>query len=253
MRVALISPKGLYKWAEKSDYHLALAQIEDNDYFVVYGYLSDDNYIIMDNGAAEGKTVTDHQLVTSAVRMTADEVVVPDVMCDFKGTMMRAQQFFGQSSWLDLPVHTRYMRVVQGTTLDEAYRCVDEHMLHSLDAVLGIPRHWIATVDRRTARAQILQYIWDNYGNEAEVHLLGTSYLWPREVYYIARNFPWVRGVDSSMPFNYTIAGEKLEDLRPIKRPDNYFDYIHNVDEGLLEYNINTFKEWASGTEGAGS
>jgi hypothetical protein len=50
------------------------------------------------------------------------------------------------------------------------------------------------------------------------------------------------------MPYNYAIAGEKLEPSKHhIRRPLNYFDAVQNISKGLLEYNINTYLGWASG------
>lgn len=227
---------------------MCLAQIEDNDYYCTYAYLEDDHYMIIDNGAAEGSSVSDRDLIRAASRMGADEVVVPDVLRDFRATVSRVEAFFNEGSYLDLSPATRFMVVAQGSTITGVKKCIDLYMDSFDDTVLGIPRHLLTTLDTKLARVYVLNYIQDKYP-DTTVHLLGTNTVWTREVMFIAKEFPWVRGIDSSMPYNYAIAGKRLDDLHQVDRPEKYFDYVHNVDEDLLWHNINVFMEWASGTE----
>jgi len=250
MKAALIPPKGYYKTAEQSNYHLMLAQIPDADYRRMYAYMTDDNYIILDNGAAEGNAINDAALVRIAALIGVDEIVVPDVIGDYEGTIKRVDDFFTK---VDLDkIDVNYMLVPQGKNYEEIIRCIDYYTERWQEkAVIGLPRHLLTTLDDRQARGNLCAYV--ATCGDIKVHLLGTSPVWPTEIKWIAHDYPWVRGVDSSMPYNYTIAGLELTGpapIVPVSRPNRYFTDERKLIEGLLEYNINTFKEWASGTEG---
>jgi hypothetical protein len=255
MKVALIPPKGYFGVArDKSKYHLMLAQIKDPDYYRLYAYLDNSHYIILDNGAAEGGSIGDDELLHAATMIGVDEIVVPDVIGDFKATIARGDEFilkFKDSS----KASTNLMMVAQGQTQAEVKHCVDYYLVRFPDAAIGIPRHLLTTLGQPKARGEILNYIEHQFHNVvANVHLLGTNSMWPTEIEYLAKNYPWVRGIDSSMPFNYSIAGESLEltryELAHVDRPEDYFSTAPDIDPELLESNVDTFMRWASGTEG---
>lgn len=244
MRAALIPPKGYYWTATQySDYHLALAQILDEEYRLTYSTTTFNyDFIIIDNGAAEGNAVDDETLLYRAAQIGANEIVLPDVMKDMKGTIDRVTQFLHANAFID----ENLMGVVQGTTMTEVEACIAFYVTNHRINTLGIPRHLITTLGDEHARTHILQHIQDKYF-EMPVHLLGTNTEWKEEVRDVALTFPWVRGVDSSMPYNYTLAGVDLNDAGVINRPEGYFERTWVVDEELLESNILTFKEWARG------
>jgi hypothetical protein len=218
MRAALIPPKGYYNSAAQSDYHLALAQLPDQDYIDLYANL--------------------------------------DVMGDTAGTISRAEQFFaGLKSKKDFNFNSvKYMGVVQshgdnGSAM-ECIHAFDRLGIHTL----GIPRHLLSY--DKYARYNLLNLIkgYDLH-NRFEVHLLGTNPIFPVEVSVIAEAHPWVRGVDSSLPYNYSIAGKRLTASflpteQQVGRPEGYFDEIRKIDTDLLQDNIDTFMRWASGIEG---
>jgi hypothetical protein len=251
VRAALIPPKGLYHTALKSDYHLALAQIDTEDYLKVYAYdIEEGDFLILDNGAAEGQAVSNEELYFAARRIGAvEEVVAPDVMLDYPGTYAAVTNFLNETkTW-----YRRHMLVVQGRTWSDVYSCIDAYHNNFSEAkfTYGIPRHMLTTLDTKYARLQILDYIQKRYGEPA-VHLLGTNPMWPMETFRIAREFSWVRGVDSSLPYNFAIQGvdlEKSDHYNPISRPEGYFekDWSKEVNHDLVAHNIRTFLSWARG------
>ena len=248
MRAALIPPKGYFHTALRSDYHLALAQIRDPEYTALYANRKSSHYLILDNGAAEGEPVRDSTLVARAEQLGADEIVVPDVMGDASATVERARQFLEIKD--DLRRY-KLMGVVQSQgSLGEVIRCIqafDEMPI----TTLGIPRH---LVDKdKYFRYNVLNYLRGfNYDKRFEVHLLGTNPKWPAEICTIADIHPWVRGVDTSLPYNYAIAGKRLDGKNvpsgsEIRRPEAYFDKKQDIEFAILAENINTYLRWARG------
>lgn len=252
MKAALIPPKGCYHTALESDYHLVLAQLRyDKEYLNTYRQ-EPVGYIIVDNGAAEGATVCDEELMEAASLFRADEIVVPDVMQNAEATLQRAEEFmtkFGDAEY-------RFMLVAQGRTRQEIEKCIKVYRRNWADAVIGLPRHLLETLNNLSARVSLLRHIEERYG-QIEVHLLGTNPIHPVEVRRLAAQHPWVRGIDSSMPYNHTIAEDLLEltDIVPspynlIRRPEGYFSKEWHLGGRLLASNIETYMRWASGTEG---
>jgi hypothetical protein len=255
VRAALIPPKGWFRTAYRSDIHLVLAQIEDIDYQNTY--LRDEvetDFVIVDNGAAEGNMVEDHKLFTRANYYAANEIVLPDVMGSADLTLKRAVKFFADNKEVISKEH-RFMGVVQAShTMEQACRCIKTFASMPLVKTIGIPRHLVDRTDY--ARFQICQWLeaQSDLKDRFEVHLLGTNSKFPLEIRLIAQAFPWIRSCDSSMPYNYAIAGKELKpDVQGINRPMNYFDRRpDNLDSNLLDQNIETYTRWASG-ESTGS
>jgi hypothetical protein len=248
VRAALIPPKGYYKTATTSNYHLVLAQINDPEYFRTYAYLDDSHYVILDNGAAEGGSVSDKNLLSVAVAIGVDEVVVPDVIGDMQATIDRVDNFFKENE--QFLGGAKFMAVAQGQAPSEIYRCLDHYWNNYPGIVVGLPRHLLTTFNLDRARIGILNHIERETEGQAQVHLLGTNPKWPSEIKHIANIYPWVRGVDSSMPYNWTMARNELGDEGTVARPENYFTEERDLDSALLEHNVNTYMRWASGTEG---
>jgi hypothetical protein len=252
VRAALIPPKGHEKTAGASDYHLVLAQIQEEGYKEFYrSNISSKDFVIVDNGAAEGDPVSLDRLVAMASSYAADEIVIPDVLKN-AGRTLRALDEFIEGEYPNLLPSMSFMFVAQGTRPDEVMECIDA-ALSKMPLTIGIPRHLLATFGRVEARIEILQRFEKKYGTDKPVHLLGTSYLMPGEIMQIAKQFPWVRGVDSSMPYNHAMAACDLRDRMAVTRPVNYFTEEHFMNPLMLERNIRTYLEWANGTEGTWS
>lgn len=245
MKAALIAPRGYHHTVAASTYHLTLAQIDDASYKDVYSLIidRDDCFVIMDNGAAEGEMVSTEKLFDKAWTFNADEVVVPDVIKDMRSTLARVGQFMTNS---DKPT-MGYMLVVQGTTWKEVTTCIDTYLEEYPYCTIGIPRHLLTTLQDKNARCKLVEYI----GGRGVIHMLGTNPAAPKEVRLLGQKFgDVVRGIDSSLPYNYTAAGLELSKCTPhddVQRPTGYFGRPIELDDSLLQDNIQTFLDWASG------
>jgi hypothetical protein len=250
MKAALIPPVGYYETALVSNYHLMLAQVDDPEYRKMYAALGSDHYVILDNGAAEGGSVDDKELLEVAEQVGADEIVVPDNVGDMMGTWNRVDAFFEDH---DLVPGVKYMVVAQGRTMRQVQDCIKHYLLKYPECVIGIPRHLLTTLDDVFARFRLIGWMENTFGTNHEVHLLGTNSVWSSEVRYLAGMHPWVRGIDSSMPYNYSMAHATLHDGDKVQRPDHYWDVRRKIHPHLLDSNIATFLGWAHGTKGTWS
>jgi hypothetical protein len=261
MRLALIPPKGFEQSALKSNIHLTLAHLTDYEYWVPYFEAKQrGDYIIVDNGAAEDMMVERELLLQTAIDISADEVVLPDVFYDREGTLAAIAEFF---KGLPNDLGFKYMGVVQGTKSSDPYQILQAYANDPGIKTIGIPRHWIDTRDNEYARFNICEMVEQlELVDRFEVHLLGASPRWPGEVLRIGREFPWLRSIDTSLPFSYTINSMRLENNKwadfktaseRVDRPNKYFDEVPTLNRDLLESNLNTYMEWAHGTEGTES
>jgi hypothetical protein len=138
------------------------------------------------------------------------------------------------------------MAVAQGQTVRELEQCIEMYV--DLDTVntIGIPRLIMDSLGK-TARLDLAAWIRTKYGERFKIHLLGTNPLWVKEVYYAAKYHPYIRSVDTSLPYNYAIAGEKVDDTNVVvKRPAGYFekDWRPLLDLGLVTHNEQVMKSW---------
>lgn len=260
MKAALIPPRGYEATIQGSHFQLMLAQVQHDEYLQAYRQAETrGDYIVMDNGAAEEQTVPFEEVLRHSIYCDVDEVVLPDVFFEMHETLDAVDSALDEVSGEDLGF--KYMAVVQGQSLSN----VEEILGHYSDLqpkgihVLGIPRHWIQTISNEYARFKICQYIQDmKLVDKFEVHLLGTNPRWPGEVRKIRDEFPWIRSVDTSMPYNYTIEGLHMpssdsfvaEGDAWVSRPEKYFEQEPKMNEQFLYTNINRYMRWASGSEG---
>ncbi len=249
MKPILIPPFSLCDRPPPADMHLLLPECFRNESYAANVYIAKDrgDYLILDNGAAEGHETHPDILHAMGHEYQVDEVVVPDTMGDMSATMAQMDNFQPQAQF-------KYMVVLQGKTLEEAVMVARHAMVHHSSWVtcLGIPRHLAQTTSRRDIRLWVVGAIETAlHWHEVEIHFLGTTPLWPEEVKFanIALR-DRIRSVDTSLPFNYTVAGVKLQrdgEAPCVKRPNGYF-YMPEAffDEGLLKHNIDTFVRWAT-------
>lgn len=255
---------GLYLTAGQSDFHLVLAQqcSADPDYKKAftrgYGPVGPDDFVILDNGAYEGDMVTNDYLFNTALDIKANEIVLPDKMRSVEGTIESSVKAIkAYDVWYNFmkPSYTFGMMGVLQTSgsMGEVIESLEQFAKWPQITTVGIPRHF-CDIDKYF-RYQVLN-VNQEYKDRFKFHLLGTNPKVPNEVSLIADRFPWVRSVDSSLPYNYTLAGVVLTTYAArIERPVEYFerDWSGGFDRYLLQDNINTYMRWARGTEGARS
>lgn len=254
MRLALIPPRGYENYASLSKFHLMLAHIDYPEYLREYRRCrARQDYIVMDNGAAElprGQSpFSEVQLIDIAQRCDVDELVLPDALHNTHKTINLVSWALLQYERLPKTSYAHkldYMAVAQGYGLDDVKHCVEKFVEHSRVGVVGLPR-LLLTPDYRSIRIDAANWIEETYPRRFKIHLLGTNPIWVREVQAAARYAPHIRSVDTSMPFNYAMAGARLSDtLEPIKRPDQYFEVTRVILGSLLKANIETMIGWAN-------
>jgi hypothetical protein len=258
MRLALIPPRGLEYEALRSSMHLALAQNDWEAYNGAYKEAgSQGHFIIVDNGAAEGKMVSDHELVWAAQRLGAKEIVVPDVVRCCEETLERMSLFFARASRMVSLGDYRFMGVVQGISMNEIKRCVEFFANNPNVRTIGIPRHLIKTFRSPGARLQIVQHIKEHFSARFQIHFLGTDRTYLRELYHVGKYMgTWVRSVDTSTPFIYALQGAMLpkdpkQSIKSLERDKNYFTEKHTANAFHLGHNVEVLNAWCRGEHGS--
>ncbi len=202
-----------------------------------------DDFIILDNGAAEGLEYGAKHLLTLAEQVGADEVVIPDTMKDGNDTLAKAQYFARYAK----PEH-QYMFVLQGSTAEEVRFCLaalDHGNMFSYVTTIGIPRHFHDISE--TFRYELLLYmIKEHFQDKFYIHFLGSS-PWMREVGVLsdaALDHENIRGIDTSMPIYMGLEGHSIASQDWMSRPENFF--TRSDDNGIMiENNILTYLDWA--------
>lgn len=266
MLLALIPPIGWLSTSEVTNYQLMLPHlVQDHIYSRHYDRLCkrEDQYVILDNGEAEGQNyLSSAQLVGVGVYFRVNEIVVPDVIGDSIATLNRMKQFFKDIHDLrndafgpNDVARMNYMGVVQGRSRKEAQDCIDMMMELYGDKLktLALPRHLLQSCDNFDTRLDLAQYIFHNYTGPQggiQIHCLGASHLSAVECLYLAKQ-GIVRGMDTSMPYNWAFHGKYLnEDLEIIKRPDRYFTQRNIMFRpDALHHNIGVMRRWANGED----
>jgi hypothetical protein len=253
MRVALIAPVNYLYYQLRTTYQLMLPQmLADGIYKDHYLALKDrGDHIILDNGAAEGIDMSDLELLSFIQMYDPSEIAVPDVLGDADATFDRFCYFF---EYLDqtqtrtrerLPLAGRFGIVAQGRDIYEAKTLVSKVMGTKWRSYIGtvfIPR-LLVTQEELFARIRLAEMIHQDWQNRLAIHMFGSSPLFLREILAISVQAPFVRGMDTSLPFNVTYSGQSIFTGISGRRPEGYFD-IRGLDEELLRRNIESFLEW---------
>lgn len=248
MRLALIPPTSLLTASPNTNYHLMLPQLVGNWWYsslFKFRGIDSEQYVILDNGAAEGCDVTPDVLMDCADKYRVDEVVMPDVMYDTLATSIKVIDFLKELQGRE---HTYKLGlVVTGRSETEAFEFALQMMDQYGDKVdvLYLPR-LLVTKENPFTRIDLAQDLLDLFPYE-EIHFLGANSLFIREMQE-AGKLGIVRGMDTSAPFNYTFHGQKMDEESSCNRPEGYFDlHASKFDWHLLQYNIGLAQEWARG------
>lgn len=254
MKIALIPPTKLLGLSKQTHFHLILSHWcqQDHDYASIYKVWSmHGHHIILDNGAYElGQSVDMSSLETVARFIRPTEIVLPDKLKDRHATIQMIGDSWPTFDSLQQDCGSKAMVVLQGTTDEELIECFEEmhtcwnHFIGSY----GIPKH--AGRGRLSGRCELLSKLMKSpkWNAELEFHMLGTATV--NEVLLVANAFPWVRSIDSSLPFVYAFHGKALHPLlqgdKLYHRPENFTELTHEAfDMELLLYNIKTYVLWS--------
>lgn len=206
--------------------------------------LSVKKYTLLDNGANEGINFSDEKLAQTSKYVEANEIVLPDVLGYPIDTYYASVKYLNHYA----VAGTMYMGVVQGKKEDALKDLVDKYSTIPEVTTLGLPRLLLGEVGQ-PIRIDTATWIEDNYPDRFQIHFLGASSIWPKEPYYAAKYTPHVRSIDTSLPFNYGLAGVVLGDeARRVDRPKDYFTrWYEPTALTTIHTNLAIYKEWCNG------
>lgn len=256
MKAALIAPFGYEDTVLVSTIHLVLPLVETlvNDRYVA-AYMrakQRGDYLIMDNGAAEGRLRPTEVLINCVETFEADELVAPDVLGETAVTHDLVQQFLQELELIEAiegPKPFAVQAVLQGFKHDDRAYLLDYYAQQERITVIGIPKVTIAH-GSDGVRARIAEYIQSEYPNRFKIHLLGASPNFPAELARV--DFPtFIRSTDSALPYKAAAESVRMtEEMPHPKRWEGYFSEKRSVDLGLLTSNIHIYQHWAARHEG---
>lgn len=205
-------------------------------------------FIILDNGAAEGLTWSLADLHAMSYDYEADEIVLPDVLKDMQQTLQLVTESL---DWLranyTYPDRSpfQYMVVVQGTNADELRHFIRE--VAWLDSshwikTWGIPRHLLKTCRNKAIRLEVAEWLMGDMTRQ--VHLLGTTPEWIREGQFASRQVN-IRSIDTSAPYVYGLAGQDLDSAFQHPRPTDYFEAEPTpAQHQMIQHNVLDYLGW---------
>ena len=200
-----------------------------------------DDFVIMDNGAAEGVTFGERHLHTLAEEFNPNEIVVPDVIGDVHATLDLAVRFAKHAKADEY----RYMFVLQGRTMQQLIYCLDtvarSHWSEYISTI-GVPRHVLKqAMDRRCTLTEY--FVQEGLEERFDLHYLGAG-RWMTEVIALA-DIGVGRGIDTSLPIYMGL--EELTLTSPyISRHPEYFDATYT--NKYVDDNVRTYLQWAKYT-----
>ncbi len=203
------------------------------------------DFIILDNGAAEGFVYGHKHLFTLAEDVGATEIVIPDTLGDANETLAQAQYFarFARPDY-------QYMFVLQGKTADEVLFCLrnlDNGNMFSYVTTIGIPRH-LYNINKHFRQTLTEFMIKEHFNDKFDIHFLGAN-KWTSEVFTLAeitKGLDGFRGIDTSLPIYMGLEDIDIKYLRGyIERPADYFTRSDDNPE-TIEANIKTYLLWAN-------
>lgn len=214
----------------------------NSDYFKFYRNLKGRHiHKMLDNGAAETRSMSPGDLHALAMQIGANEIVVPDSIGNCDETMRLARQF---TPYVDTHKF-KYMGVIQGRTMDELKKCLYSYVHTGFVTTFGLPRYLIKIFDT-SIRLRLVQEIKKQFGSKFAIHLLGASHLYPEEARVIESTLPRVvRSIDTSLPFVYAMFGVPTSPRFNIPRPDNYMSFNWDpADIALATENCYRYIAW---------
>jgi hypothetical protein len=200
----------------------------------------------------------DIALLAMASWYEPSELIVPDVLTEREASVHWAMSFIDMVQMVkeEHPFEGRLAFVAQGKDWHEAIECakeyIDHPLLHDHVNTIMIPRH-LVTREQPHARllaAETLEKWWA-YGN-IDIHLLGGSRFFPHELLWASKDYPFIRGMDTSMPFVFATHGHFLDTTAfgPEHRNDSEDYWTHEFtprQERTALYNLAVMRKWAAG------
>jgi len=250
VKLALIPPFAFAGDMLLSNYQLVLPECFRSDVYTAKVYAmraqGRSDFIMLDNGAAEGNAWHPQALQAIAREFKVDEIVVPDMLGEKDGTLDLLEQYEKELTPDELR-EFRHMGVPQGQTEIEFMACIDAFAEKMWIDTIGVPRHMLQTLGNKFARVRLANWIIQRHPGRFKVHYLGSSAQMLNEAKMLQVATPWARGMDTSMPYYAAFHGIDISEPDPpiIARPENYFERAaFEFGRAYLEANLMTLKGW---------
>lgn len=248
MKLAVIAPTSMLLRYCRTDYHLVLAHLRDDNKYVEFYKHTARGYKMLDNGAAElGQSVDVDVLFQSVYTFEPNEVILPDKLGDWKFTFESAQRT--ARDFKTVFPELKLMAVPQDLTTALCWYkdCMKYMQIPDVDTI-GIPK------GLKRKRLDVLELLNRDRPSKWEYHLLGTTGN-PVEVKVAAERYPWLRGVDSKIPVRLGQYGITLHPERGLLLPQDHrahlpemkFDSTDDPFPIIISHNIKTMQSWAEG------
>lgn len=263
MEVAFIAPISLLNTQREQSYQLMLPQLFPRPKYqkAYHEFVMQDNFVILDNGAAEDNQVTQQELLQIAFEMRVDEVAIPDTLYDANVTLLQLDSFFSMNldmiDQLQKRYGTQFGFVAQGNDIIEAFVLVDTVLRCRWEQYIStvyLPRLLVERRGVRHARIKLAEQIYNAFGDRLNIHLFGSAPSYTREARIAAVDAPYIRSIDTSLPYNlaYNMAAlverSSTSKYESGKRPDNYFEQpAEKFDSAILQENLSVYRSWANG------
>jgi len=213
--------------------HMVIPQLLEIEPYYNY-YASRLDYVILDNGAVEFGAMDNGELIELAKEIKANEIVMPDKLCDGLETFNLSFDFYCVLSKSERK-QFKLMAVPQGKDLIDFVNCYTR--LKSLNPdVVGL-NHWFdSTGEFRTIMQRRLDV---NLFKNFEIHLLGLT-----NADELNRSNPKVRSCDTSYAFKMAYQNRVI-DYGESNVCKTQMDFGIDLTEGQLniaEYNIKWLK-----------
>lgn len=239
--------------------------LENTEYAAYYAQRhSEGEYLILDNSAHEhGKGNPMDVLLDLATSVGADEVVVPDVLFDRRGTLQGARKALeylrtstGRDHYFEAGTPT-LMFVPQGTSRKDWRDCMAQlanmwgaHLAstgqsYNSKVVFGVSKDYDYVRGGISSLVTEIDMVRKKMFPLTQVHCLG----WPADLWSIAqvaREHPWVRSTDSAKPFVYAANEILLEPGGDVpKYPHREVDYfsteLSDLQARIAERNVEVY------------
>jgi len=236
MQVCLIAPRSMLEWTTLGDMHFIVPLTADEAF-----YAKEEKYKIIDNGVYEtGRPMSLEDFIQLALRVRADEIIIPDVMFNWEATYENAYTAFEEFKDKVLPFKTMIVpQAKHPAQWVDAYAQMTRSFpeAHSI----GVPK-WLD--GRFHCRAAMMHYLAKTGKlDERPHHFLGVDNLADLS------NLPsWaIRSCDTSKPFTYAYSGKALGrwTTQELKRVDLEGPRINPAFHDILRQNIHTLLEIA--------
>lgn len=215
MQIAHIAPyNALNQVSSLGDIEFCLAPYaltipEYKQYFIKAK--SKGRFIILDNGVAEDVLISDDKLVKLAIELKVDELVIPDVIGDYKKTKTKRIKFLDKYYQKLKDNNIKLMSVIQGKSIIEYQRNYAELLIDDRIATVGIPfrmmyANFALTKSTKEGQCYLNRVIFvGNYarGYYKPIHLLGCNL--PIEMIVHSR-MDLVRSMDSKLMMRYGMS-----------------------------------------------